>query len=472
MDSRKLVFLLLIVAFCEIQEEDGVWVLDEANFKEALSMQTELLVEFYAPWCGHCKKLAPEYSKAAKRLKEQQPPIHIAKIDATVNTNLTEKYEIKNYPTLKYFTSSKPTDFSASKTEDGIVNWILKKTGNSLSIVSDLQTLNTKLGKSKVSVVLFTELNSKEHSLFTIVSKSVDDPSFYVCNDPNAWESYKVKAPAVVVFKQFDDKRVDYQGIFSTQEIINFVEKNKKPWVVKYDENLDEVIFGKNQPCLVLFRHESQAKEFDKILKTISRQLEGKVLVSYTDLSTEENRKLAGNFGLSGKKQPAALILDPANDTRYFLSSDITEDSLKQFLKDWKARKLEPLLKSENISSKTHENHVRIVVAKNFEEVVMDRTKDVLIEFYAPWCKHCKELAPKYEKLGKVTRHVSTLVIAKMDSTANEVRGFKIQGFPTIKFFPANNKKGIEYSGELETEDLLRFVKSRATNKFELDEDL
>lgn len=47
--------------------------------------------------------------------------------------------------------------------------------------------------------------------------------------------------------------------------------------------------------------------------------------------------------------------------------------------------------------------------------------KDVLIEFYAPWCGHCKSLAPKYDALAEKLAGVPSVMIAKMDATENEI---------------------------------------------------
>lgn len=59
----------------------------------------------------------------------------------------------------------------------------------------------------------------------------------------------------------------------------------------------------------------------------------------------------------------------------------------------------------------------------------------------APWCGHCKELAPVWEKLGEKYADKEDLIIAKMDATANELESIAIQGFPTLKYFPAGGKE-------------------------------
>merc|ERR1719326_2243116 len=113
----------------EVTEEDSVLVLNEGNFEETIRGNPFILVEFYAPWCGHCKQFAPEYAAAAKQLKGSTPPVPLAKVDATAETKLAEQYGVRGYPTIRLFIDGRDQEYTGGRTEQSIVTWVHKKTG-------------------------------------------------------------------------------------------------------------------------------------------------------------------------------------------------------------------------------------------------------------------------------------------------------------------------------------------------------
>jgi len=102
---------------------------------------------------------------------------------------------------------------------------------------------------------------------------------------------------------------------------------------------------------------------------------------------------------------------------------------------------------------------VKTLVGKSFNDIVMDNGKDVMVEFYAPWCGHCKSLAPKYDKVGEEFEEDANIVIAKMDATENDAPGVDIKGFPTLIFYPAGQKAApMTYDGDRSEEAITAFI--------------
>ncbi|KAI3709824.1 hypothetical protein L2E82_39591 [Cichorium intybus] len=118
---------------------------------------------------------------------------------------------------------------------------------------------------------------------------------------------------------------------------------------------------------------------------------------------------------------------------------NLTFENLKDFGEGFLEEKLKAFYKSDPIPE-NNDDDVKIVVGNNFEDIVLDESRNVLLEIYAPWCGHCHALEPTYNKLAKHLRYIDSLVIAKMDGTTNEHPRAKADGYPTILFYPAGNK--------------------------------
>ncbi|KAF2489897.1 disulfide isomerase [Lophium mytilinum] len=101
------------------------------------------------------------------------------------------------------------------------------------------------------------------------------------------------------------------------------------------------------------------------------------------------------------------------------------------------------------------------LIPSNFDSVVLKSGKPALVEFFAPWCGHCKNLAPVYEELASVFSYASDkVVIGKVDADEHKSLGkqFKVQGFPTLKWFDGKSDTPSEYSGGRDLESLSKWI--------------
>jgi protein disulfide isomerase len=162
---------------------------------------------------------------------------------------------------------------------------------------------------------------------------------------------------------------------------------------------------------------------------------------------------------------PSLRLIDPQDSMlKYIYEGDIASLSvadIEAYVQSFKDGKLEPHLKSEPIPE--NNDALTILVGKNWADIVNDRSKDVLVKYYAPWCGHCKALAPTWDDLAMHVKDIDDLVIAKFDATANEVAGLEIRGYPTLKFYPKDNKDGVDYTGGRELDEFKAWLSENSS---------
>ncbi|KAK9540625.1 hypothetical protein VZT92_003066 [Zoarces viviparus] len=453
----------------EIEEENNVMVLHSINFDRALSENQYLLVEFYAPWCGHCKKLEPIYAEVAGMLKEEGSAMRLAKVEATEEPELTLEFDIQGFPILELFINGdrkKPIKYTGKRSKEGIIQWLKRRAGPGAPVLDSADSAAQFIESHNITVVgFFDNLESEAVKVFKELALNYDDTEFALSASPEVFQKYEVKANSVVLFKKFDEGRADFslseEGVLNPENLTAFIKQNSLELVISFRQETAEQIFnsGIHLHSLLFINSavESQTALVDES-RTIAKEFKGKMLFVVIDVAAALDNVL-NYFGVSEKDAPTARLIDMETGKKFSIAAgDLSIDSLRQLCQDVAGGSAKPYYRSEEIPEDWNKEPVKVLVGKNFESVVLDPTKNVFVEFYAPWCGHCKDLTPIWEQLGEKYSDRDDIIIAKMDATANEVESLTISGFPTLKYYPADGKEVIDYTGKRDLETFSQFL--------------
>lgn len=161
-------------------------------------------------------------------------------------------------------------------------------------------------------------------------------------------------------------------------------------------------------------------------------------------------------FGV--KESQAPLVVIQENDGTKYLKANVEPDQMASWFKEYTEGSLKQYRKSEPIPEVNNEP-VKVVVADSINDVVKSG-KNVLIEFYAPWCGHCKKLAPILDEVAVIFEKDPDVVIAKMDATTNDIPSeYDVRGYPTLYFSSASGKVS-QYDGDRTADAIISFINS------------
>jgi len=472
--------ILALVGIClfghaaaAIAEEDGVLVLDEKSFEGAIQSNPFILVEFFAPWCGHCKQFAPEYAAAAKALKQANPTVPLAKVDATVETKIAEDYGVRGYPTIRLFIDGRDQEYTGGRSEQSIVTWVLRKAGPPAIAIEDVASAEQFEKEHPHAVIGLFDAGANREP-FEAAARQVEDVMFAYTTTPAVFERYGVTPPALRMVFPHDEKVANFEwDMQDVKQIETFVKAYRHPVVSTFDGESAPEIFGDGRPIMFLFRErDAKGDAAEKELREAAPRLQRRALVSVAGSSEPMDQRLMDYVGVEPEDLPTIRLVDNvmAGMTKYKLDGEVTASAITTFFQNFEAGTMKPHLKSEDVP-RSQVGPVYTLVGSTFEAIVKDPKKDVLVEFYAPWCGHCKKLDPIYREVAKKLEGVSTLLIAKIDATVNDVDGVDVEGFPTIKFWRADDKDSpLEYDGDRDANSFVSWLEEKATFAFSQDE--
>ncbi|KAL0436435.1 UNVERIFIED_CONTAM: protein disulfide isomerase-like 1-4 [Sesamum radiatum] len=230
-------------------DEEDVVVLTGGNFSDFVDENKYVMVEFYAPWCVHCKALAPEYAEAATELKGEN--VKLAKVDVSEENDLAEQYEVQGYPTVYFFVDGEHKPYSGHRTKDAIVTWIKKKIGPGVSNITtteDAERILTSENKvvlgfldTLVLIFVYVQVDNEEvgkpvADYFGVAGDSPkvlgyaanDETKKYVLDGEVTLEKIKADGFPTILFFPAGKKSVDPITVDTDRTVVAFYKFLKK----------------------------------------------------------------------------------------------------------------------------------------------------------------------------------------------------------------------------------------------------
>lgn len=476
--KSSLLSLLLLSATSLIRaEEDApsdVWSLTEATFEEKVNPQDLILVEFFAPWCGHCKALAPNYEEAATELKSQDIPL--AKVDCVAEADLCSKFEVTGYPTLKIFRKGSHTPYTGGRKAEDIISFMKKQALPAVSLLTSETFASFSTSDRTVVIGFFTQDSTPSKTFTNFANLHRDDYLFGVVTDPEVAKSEGVELDSnIVLYKTFDEGKnvFEHKIMLDTGKLESWLKEKSFPLVDEIGPENFAKYADSGLPIAYLFvdPEDSKRETLVESIKPVAQKFKGKI--NFCWINGVKFADHGKSLNLVPGELPGFVIQYIQEGTKFPLTVALEVSNIEEFTGQVLDGKIAPSIKSEPIPA-SQDEPVYVLVADEFDKVLFEegKDKDILVEFYAPWCGHCKKLAPTYEKLAETYSSIKDkLLVVKMDATNNDVppsAGFKVQGFPTIKFKPAGSTSFIDYDGARELDDFVTYLEKHAKNDLSL----
>ncbi|KAI8645535.1 thioredoxin-like protein [Parasitella parasitica] len=291
-----------------------------AQLKTIIGSKEPWFVKFYAPWCTHCKHLAPIWESLAKKL---QGKVNVAEVNCEDNKALCQEYKIAGLPTLNYFVHEATLKYTGERKLEKLLDYAIEMSGSPVHNIDTDSELDSLLKASDVNFVYVRDAKKDEHQLPLLEKFAlafIEHIPFFTTTDHKTALRYNLKEsdlPAAIIVK---DGNFHVFHDADIQNIVPWIHKERYPLVTRIlPHNSNRILKGKQVVVLGITKPDDSDSELKlrEMAKIYRDEHSGKD-ITFALLDGE----LWGNyvnraFGIHSHKLPTIIVLDPKKEMYY-----------------------------------------------------------------------------------------------------------------------------------------------------------
>ncbi|KAI8367326.1 thioredoxin-like protein [Blakeslea trispora] len=250
-----------VVAALALPNPEGISAnLDAVQLKEIASGSTPWFIKFYAPWCGHCKALAPTWTQLATELQGQ---VNIGEVDCQALPSVCQEYGVKGFPTLQILGNGEPIQYLSDRSLASLTKFALSHSGPSVKQVDFNELIQHLAVKDAAIVYLFNQAKDKIPNLIeSVATEYAATLPFYASSDEASFKRFGVSPSDLPVMLIAKDNTFqiygshDFSNTKSAKDALaHWVEQEQYPLVIQLGPQNGQEILKGNQPVVIHLYH-------------------------------------------------------------------------------------------------------------------------------------------------------------------------------------------------------------------------
>ena len=427
--------------------------------------------------------MAPEYERVAEN--PELKDVTFAKIDCDKHSKPCEQFKIEGYPTMLVFKkdTAEPVKYEHARKSEAMASYIKNLLRPPFTAVFSQEELTAEISKNPKAAVVYMDSPEVKAILSAAEKTKHEAPLLVVFNSEisaKAKEDEKITTPYFIQYRDGETKK-NFSGEITVDSIEKFIKNSSIPMLAEIGPENYMKYVNTGLPISFFFYDNKEMREkYSSLLNEIAPLYKDKTNFVFIDAVKYKAYASALNITPNAGKDeidwPRFVIHDVTRDSKFVLDApEITKETMTKFMDSFVSGSIKPNFKSQPIPSENN-GPVKTVVYETFKEIVMDKSKDVLIDLYAPWCGMCKRIEPYYEKLAVLLKDHPGIALTKMDATLNDLPSdipFKLEHYPTLKLFKANTNEIVDCDSFLDIKAMHDFLKANAVNnKFNIESEI